>query len=204
MNSRNDKIQSNATHPTLIRGLQASKEIAWNQFYDTYASMIVNFACKRGCSSTQAEDVLQETVLSVMKVLPKFDLHNKKGKFRSLLFKITESKIIDAYRRNRRNIIVEDPAIIAKHQGVENYENENHRQVWDKTWENFLLSESIKIVISKVQSLTYRCFELTFIKGKKVKDVAVELEISPNLVAQHKHKVYNLIIKEAEKLKDES
>jgi DNA-binding CsgD family transcriptional regulator len=60
----------------------------------------------------------------------------------------------------------------------------------------------MRIVIEKVQPLTYKCFYLTFIKGQKVKNIAIDLGISPNLIAQHKHKVYNLIIKEAEKLND--
>jgi len=197
---KNKQFQSNATRPTLIRGLQISKEKSWDQFYDLYAPLIVNFAKKRGCTSTQAEDILQETVLAVMRVIPNFDLQNKTGKFRSLLFKITESKVIDAYRRTKREILFYDPEIIKKYQGAEIVDDTHSRQIWDNTWESFLLSEAMKIVIGKVQPLTYKCFDLTFIKGEKIKNVAVDLGVSPNLVAQHKHKVYNLIIKEAEKL----
>jgi RNA polymerase sigma factor (sigma-70 family) len=133
MHSHNNEIQSNATRPTLIKGLQASKEKSWDQFYDSYAPLIVNFARKRGCSSTQAEDVLQETVLAVIRVIPNFDLQNKKGKFRSLLFKITESKVIDAYRRSKRDVIVEDPEIINKYQGIDVIDNAASRHMWDNT-----------------------------------------------------------------------
>ena len=116
-----------------------------------------------------------------------------------MLFKITESKIIDAYRRTKKMVAVENPEIIAKYQGIQT-KNGVSRQIWDQTWENFILSEAMRIAREKVQPLTFKCFEQTFIKGKKVKEAAISLQISPNLVAQHKHKVFTLIVSEAEKL----
>lgn len=191
---------SNTTRPSFIHNLKDSQNEAWDTFYSLYAPLIANFAKQRGCSPSQAEDVLQETVLAVLRTIPNFDTHRKKGKFRSLLYKITESKIIDAYRRTKRNVIVEDPEVIGKYQGVDLVDEKQSSLIWDKTWENFILSEATRITKEKVQPLTFKCFELTFIKGNKVKDAADLLEISPNLVAQHKHKVYTLIISEAEKL----
>ena len=199
MDTKNEQKELNATRATFIRELKSSQNRSWDKFYNMYSPLIVNFARKRGCSPTQAEDVLQETVLALLKVIPNFNI-DRTGKFRSLLYKITESKIIDAYRKRKKEILVDDPEIIRKYQEVDATENASSRLTWDKTWENFLLSEATKIVIKKVQPLTYKCFHSTFIKGEKVKDVAANLGIPPNLVAQHKHKVYNLIIKEAEKL----
>ena len=204
MDTCDNEINADATRPTLIKGLQASEESSWSRFYDMYAPMIVNFARKRGCTGEQAEDVLQETVVAVMRVIHKFDLQKKRGRFRSLLFKITESKIIDAYRRAKRYMPVDDPEVILKNQNAVAADNNAASNKWDETWNKFILSEAIKNVMDKIQPLTYSCFEQAFIKGRKVKDIAAEFDISPNLVAQHKHKVYNMIIKEAEKLNNEA
>ena len=199
-----ENIPNAATDPSLIAELKAGNSESWNRFYDTYSRIIVNFAQKHGCDTMQAEDVLQETVMALLRTIPNFDFNPAKGKFRSLLFKITESKVIDAFRRNKRNIPAEDPEVFAKYQGLENNINSPSSRLWDKTWENLILSEAIRMVKSKVQPLTFKCFEEAFMRGHKVKLIAEKLHISPNLVSQHKHKVYSLILKEAEILRTQS
>ncbi len=191
------------TRMTFIARLKDEAENAWDQFYDEYASMILSFARKCGCSDALAEDVLQETVMSLLRVMPEFEYNPEKGGFRSLLFKISESKVIDAFRRTGKTVLIDNHELFEKHvPGKGNSPDDTGAvKMWDEAWDNHLLAEAVKIVREKVQPLTYKCFERVYLQNTPVKTVAEELYISPNLVSQHKHKVYNMIVETAQELR---
>ena len=102
------------TRETLIRALKASDNNAWVEFYEMYAPVIVNFARKRGCSKELAEDVLQETTMILMHYLKNFEYDKNKGRFKSLIFKITDSKIVDAFRRSGKISRLENSELFNK------------------------------------------------------------------------------------------
>ncbi len=167
----------------------------WHTLYARYAGMIINYALKRGCSESMAEDVLQETMLSLWLVMPRFQYNPEKGRFRSYLFRITRNKVIDAFRRNRRyaDVDIEKELKLSEEDDTD----------WDRAFDEQILTEAIAAVIKKVQLKTFEAFRLTFIEGKQVKDVAKLLGISANLVSQHKFSVQQLIVKEANRLRNE-
>jgi len=190
------------TSPTFVRGLKAVEGDAWDQFYFQYAPMILAFAKKKGCSDTLAEDVLQETIVALYRVLPKFEYDREKGKFRSFLFRVTSTKVVDAYRRGKRLVSIEDSEAIDKfHSDIEPYTATSDE--WNETWDNNLLGMAIDFAQARVKPMTFECFERTFVKGEAVADVAAGLEIDANLVYQHRHKVQQIIVKEARRIKEE-
>jgi RNA polymerase sigma-70 factor (ECF subfamily) len=190
-------FSENVTRPTFIQLLKQAGEDDWSRFYDRYAPLILAFARKRGCSDNVAEDVLQETIMALYRVLPDFNYDGNRGRFRSFLFRIAESKIVDAFRRTKRQVLVDKTAVL-DHLDEQEAPAE---QAWDRTWQQGLLADAVARARERVKPMTYKCFEKVFLEGKAVKDVAAELGIKPNLVSQHKHKVYTLIVQEAEALR---
>ena len=200
-----NNCESIKTDILLLEGIQSQEEEEWSKFYDRYAAIVYNFARKLGCSPEMAEDVLQDSMTTLWRILPKFQYNPKRGKFRSFLFKITESKIRDTYRRNKRfNPIPSngESLSIDKHydQGIRVEEIEHH---WDRSFEENILNKAIAIVQSKVKPTTFKSFIKVFIENKEVKDVARILKIPSNRVSQHKHTVCKLIIQEAKRLREE-
>lgn len=195
-----EKYEPIATRETLIKALKSDDEGAWTHFYDRYAGLILNFALKRGCSKELAEDVLQETVMALIKHLKNFEYNREKGRFKSLLFKITESKIVDAFRRNGKLSMLKDSEIFIKN--LANEEDSERKHLWDKEWENQILNEAIEDARSRVAQKTFQCFEEVFIKGKSIKETAEKLNISPNLASQHKFKVMKMVIDTAKRMFD--
>lgn len=190
------------TRESFIDNLKHTDSAEWEDFYNFYGPMIIGFARKRGCNSERAADVLQETIVAVLRILPDFSYDRNRGKFRTLLFKIAESKIVDAYRREKFMVGVSDPELVAQYK-IPSSDKSTTWKLWKETWDNHLLGEALKRAQARVKPLTYRCFELIFLRKKKVAKVAEELGISPNLASQHKHKVYSLILEEAEKIREE-
>jgi RNA polymerase sigma-70 factor (ECF subfamily) len=190
------------TSVTFINALKAYDSNSWNYFYDHYAPLIVNFAKKRGCSDDRADDVLQETIIALYRYLPRFKYEQQRGRFRSFLFKITESKIVDLFRKNRRHITMSDP-VMAEITPDESEDGRETRMLWDTAWEQNVTREAIEAARLRVRPLTFTCFKRVFLEEESIKSVAKDLEITSNLVSQHKHKVYTLIIEEAKRIKRE-
>lgn len=195
-----DKLDTSAT---FIGHLKDEKEEMWSLFYDSYSAMIINFAKKRGCSKELSEDVLQETAMALFRYMPNFEYDREKGRFRSFLFKITESKIIDAFRRSGKLSLLKNSEIFDNCAVNSEEEFVCSMHLWDEAWEEELLSKAAEIVRKKVQSKTFNCFEKVFMKGLPAKEVADEFGINTNLVYQHKHKVFTMIVDIAKKLLNE-
>src|SRR5258708_25376155 len=68
----------------------------WRDFFDTYWKLIYCFAIKKGLNDSEAQDVVQETVFSVLKNLPNFDSH--KSPFNISLFQLTDFRVTDPLR----------------------------------------------------------------------------------------------------------
>ena len=189
----NTNFADHTTKVSFIRGLMKAEPPAWDRFYDFYAPMVVNFARKKGCFDEMADDVLQETVMALLKNMPEFK--TEKGRFRSYLFRVALSKIGNAFRKIKHSVNVDS------YEFQHDLASDELRHDWDRAWEEQILSDAMMCVQDRVQLLTYRCFEQVYMKKRAVAVVAAELEIAPNLVSQHKHKVFNLILEEAEKLR---
>lgn len=198
---KSDKYETLRTRETLIRSMKDDDEGAWTVFYDRYHALILNFAMKRGCPRPLAEDILQETVIALVKHLKNFDYDREKGGFKSLLFKITESKIVDTFRREGKISLLKDSEIFLKN--LPNEEDvEKKEQMWDEEWKKQVLTEAIDVTKKRVDLRTFKCFEEIFLKGRTVKETAGKFKITPNLVSQHKFKVTKLVTEIAKKIFD--
>ncbi|MCX7826458.1 MAG: sigma-70 family RNA polymerase sigma factor, partial [Verrucomicrobiae bacterium] len=72
---------------------------SWQTFFDTYWSLIYGTAIKSGLTPPEAEDVVQETVFTVVKRINEFHYDRAKGTFRGWLGKIIRSRIADQFRK---------------------------------------------------------------------------------------------------------
>jgi RNA polymerase sigma factor (sigma-70 family) len=189
------------TRETLISALKTDDDRAWSDFYELYAPIIVNFARKRGCSRELAEDVLQETTMVLMRYLKNFEYDKKRGRFKSLLFKITDSKIIDAFRRSGKISKLEKSEIFRTTSELDGEAYPAERvALWDNEWKERILHESFQVAKKRVKPSTFKCFEELFINEKPVKEIAREMKMSPNLISQHKFKVLKIITETAKKI----
>ncbi len=74
-------------------------DASWKVFFDTYWRLIYNAATRAGLNDAEAQDVVQETVLSVLKAMPKFKYEPERGSFKSWLWQVTKRRIADLQRK---------------------------------------------------------------------------------------------------------
>src|SRR5580658_9537688 len=58
---------------------------SWRVFFYTYWRLIYNTAVRAGLNDAQAQDVVQETIISVLKSIPSFQYDPSKGTFKGWL-----------------------------------------------------------------------------------------------------------------------
>ena len=89
-------IETNNSLLEQIRSLD--NEMAWQSFYEIYWQPIVRYAMKLGLSYDEAQDVLQETMVDFIRVLPRFHYNRSRGRFRNYLLTIVHRKSMNALR----------------------------------------------------------------------------------------------------------
>src|SRR5205809_4936804 len=72
---------------------------SWKDFFDTYWKLVYGVAIKSGLNDAEAQDVVQETVLSVAKKMHAFKYDPAVGTFKSWLLLITRRRIADHLRK---------------------------------------------------------------------------------------------------------
>ena len=68
---------------------------SWKVFFDTYWRLIYSVALKSGLTESEAQDVVQETIISVAKNIQKFKRDRGLGSFKGWLRNITRWRIAD-------------------------------------------------------------------------------------------------------------
>jgi RNA polymerase sigma-70 factor (ECF subfamily) len=175
----------------------------WKRFFDTYWRLIYSAAIKSGLSDAEAQDVVQETVISVAKKMNEFKYDPALGSFKGWLLTLTRWRITDQIRKRSRHPQAggSQPADGARTSTIESLPDEQGLQldaIWDAEWQKNLTDAAIERVKRKVGARQYQLFDLHVIKEWPVADVAKTLGVSDNLVHKAKSRISAAIRKEIE------
>src|SRR5438309_5743981 len=86
-------------HSLLNRLKDWGDRTSWQDFFDTYWRLIYNVAVKAGLTDTEAQEVVQETVISVAKKISEFKTDPARGSFSAWLMHTTRWRIADQFRK---------------------------------------------------------------------------------------------------------
>jgi RNA polymerase sigma-70 factor (ECF subfamily) len=177
---------------------------SWKDFFDTYWRLIYSVALHAGLSDAEAQDVVQETIISVAKDIQKFKHDRDLGSFKGWLRNITRWRIADQLRKRL-------PAATAGDREIETAPLPNLDQLvdpaissldarWDEEWEGNLLQAAIDRVKHRVREEHFQMFDLYALKKWPVAKVAQTLGVSIGQVYLAKHRLAGLIKKEIQEL----
>ena len=74
-------------------------DASWRDFFNTYWELIYNLARKAGLSQSEAQDVMQETVMAVSRNIGNFRTGTEYGSFKAWLRQQSRWRIADQFRR---------------------------------------------------------------------------------------------------------
>ena len=146
------KTDSLATRASLLERLKdLEDQDSWQQFYTTYRRLIFGFATKHGLSGTEAEEVVQETVITVARNMPEFRYDPKRCSFKTWLFNLTLWRIQDQIRKRRPEDtpIHRKPGQTDRTGTVERLpgpESERVAAIWEEEWKKDLFARALEKV----------------------------------------------------------
>jgi RNA polymerase sigma factor (sigma-70 family) len=187
---------------------------SWQQFYDTYSGLIYATAINAGLTREEAEEALQETILTVAKKLraengakPAFQYDPSIGSFRSWLLKTTRWRINDQFRKRgplarkpvRRDTRTSRTPTEAQIPDPCNDIETRYEQQYRQTIEEAAL-ERVKV---SVKARQYQVFDLYVLKQWPASKVAHYLGLNAGQVFLAKHRVLAMMKKEVQRLQKE-
>ena len=75
---------------------------SWQDFFDTYWRLIYGMARKAGLNDAKAQDIVQETVISVARKIEGFKYDPAVCSFKSWMLQLTRWRIINQLKKRRR------------------------------------------------------------------------------------------------------
>ena len=91
------------TRASLLSRLRDLKDDAsWSEFNRTYRGLIFGVARRAGLTETEAQEVVQDTLLAVAKKMPTFHYRPGADSFKGWLLQLTRWRINDQPRRRAR------------------------------------------------------------------------------------------------------
>jgi RNA polymerase sigma factor (sigma-70 family) len=191
------------TRATLIQRLKNWQDhSSWQDFFDTYWKLIYGIARKSGLTEAEAQDVVQETMVSVAKHMPTFKYDPAIGSFKAWLLNLTRWRITDQLRKrgplvSHSDETTTDTPTMNK---VVDPNSEVLEQMWETEWEKNLLDAAIARVRRRLDPQKFQIFDLYVNKEMPPDKVAGIFNISVDQVYLAKHRVTEMIKEEARRL----
>jgi RNA polymerase sigma-70 factor (ECF subfamily) len=209
--------RSLATRESLLRRLMdCGDQASWQEFYATYRDLLWRFALKAGCTETEAEEVVQETVIAVARKLPEFKYDPAVCAFKTWLLNQAAWRVKDQVRK-RGNIgqasrlsgageispvagqasaLLSDDRRTATVERIADPAGNELEAAWETEWRQTVLEMAMRRVKEQANLKECQMFDLYVLRGWPAREVARALGVSVARVYLAKHRIAPLLKRE--------
>jgi RNA polymerase sigma factor (sigma-70 family) len=188
------------TRASLLGRLKNSKDQAsWQEFFDTYWSLIYGSARKAGLSDDDAKDVLEGTINSVAEHMPKFRYDPEIGSFKAWLHQLIRLQIISRTlkRRPSSGAPSREQAAAESHPSAKALD-----QMWETEWKTNLQNASVANVKRRLDPKRYQIYDLLVNKQWAAEKVSALMSLSVDEVTAAKQNITEMIQAEVNRLEE--
>jgi RNA polymerase sigma factor (sigma-70 family) len=195
------------TRTSLLRRLkQWEDQESWRDFFDTYWKLIYGAAVKAGLNDAEAQDVVQDTVITVAKKIEDFKYDPGVDSFKGWLLYLTRKRVALHYRKRERdrggpsresnsnlfNELEQLPDPVAS----------DFETIWNEEWERNLADAALARVKQQVNPKQFQIFNFYVLKQWSVQEVAKTLGVTVAQIYLAKHRISALVKKEVNRLQN--
>jgi RNA polymerase sigma factor (sigma-70 family) len=178
---------------------------SWQEFFNRYWRLIYGVAIKSGLTEVEAQEVVQETIISVSKKIPAFKYDPALGSFKGWLLHMTRWRINDQLRKRQRESgpITRPSEQVGRTAVIERIPDPAAScldTVWDQEWQNNLLEMAVEKVKRQVKPKQYQIFDLYVVKKWPMDKIVSTLGVNMGQIYLAKHRISALIKKEVKSL----
>jgi RNA polymerase sigma factor (sigma-70 family) len=179
-------------------------QLCWQEFFDTYSKLIYSAARKSGLTDAEAQEVVQETVITVAKSIDKLKYDPAIGSFKGWLLQITRWRIADQFRKrepgNAKRPRSTDDRLTATIERVPDSQIVDLDEVWESSWKENLFEAAVARVKKKIEPKQFQIFDCYVRKEWPAQKVAERLGVNVGQVYLARHRVGALLKKEIKAL----
>ena len=172
----------------------------WQEFFDTYWKLIYSAARKSGLTDAEAQEVVQETVITVAKKIDKLKYDPALGSFKGWLLQITRWRIVDQFRKRDRGQVSrphsDDDRQTATIERLPDPNVVDLDALWEKEWQENLFAAAITRVKKKIEPKQFQIFDCYVRKEWPAQKCAEQLGVSLGQVYLARHRVSAILKRE--------
>ncbi|MBI4326252.1 MAG: sigma-70 family RNA polymerase sigma factor [Chloroflexi bacterium] len=184
---------------------------SWREFFDTYWKLIYHVALEAGLTESEAQEVVQETILTVARQFKeqKYHYDPQIGSFKGWLLHTTRWRIQDQFRKReclpRNQVSPKQSSDTTTREGKADVAGSvpvapHLEAVWDEEWQKNLMDAAIGRVRRQADPKLYQMFDLHVLRQWPADKVARKLHVNQAKVYYAKYKVSALIKREMRNL----
>lgn len=195
-------------HSLLHRLKDWGDDASWREFFEAYWELIYNVARKAGLTDTEAQEVVQETVIGVAKKIGGFEVEASRGSFKAWLLQQARWRIGDQFRRRSTHPALghpfpsdgggardegDDATDMATVNGLPDPASLELDGVWEVEWRDHVQRTALERVKAQVSIQQFQMFDLHALQGLSVAETARTLGVSQASVYMAKSRVGRLV-----------
>src|ERR1041384_4434377 len=148
------------TRSSLLKEVKAlDNEAGWKEFFETYRRSILGLAMKCGLTRSEAEEVVQDTMIAVAKKMPEFEYDRSLGSFKGWLFTIARRAIGKQIgKRQPKNF--SGPEEEVAEMGTLPDPAGGFEERWEEDWRLNLLNMAMDRVRRRIKPKQFQMFDL--------------------------------------------
>jgi len=205
-----DDADSLLTRSSLLNRLRnVEDDEGWRRFFETYWRLIYNVAMKSGLSESHAQDLVQETVISVARKMPEFRYDRTKGSFKQWLLLITRRRIQDHFRRLYRSLPMAHGRLEQSELSLESIPSPmlppdaEIAQAWESEWRDHVFQLALARVRERANPKQYQVFDYCVLQNVRASEAARMLGLSAAQVYLAKHRMTQAVKRAAAEIEVE-
>lgn len=194
------------TRRSLVERLgNPADQASWRTFFDAYGGLLYRVARAAGLTDTEAQEAVQETVITVARNVGGLRYDPAVGSFKGWLLQTTRWRIADQFRLRQRwerleasdspRELAGDGPRTALIDRVSDPGEHALEGAWEAEWRESLLTAALARIRRQIDPKQFQIFDCYVTRGWSATRVARELGVSLSQVYVGKHRVAALLRK---------
>ncbi len=186
-----------------------SDDASWREFFATYSRFIYSMALKAGLTDTEAEDVVQGTMVGVAGAIRDFQYDREVGSFKQWIANHATWRIQDQLRRSQRDLARgrESAGTATRDRTATIHrvpdDRDNLELFFERDWNEAVIATALARVKTKVKPKHFQMFDLYAVKRWSLRRISRTLGVNVAQVYLVKSRIALILKQEIKQVEEQ-
>jgi RNA polymerase sigma factor (sigma-70 family) len=175
---------------------------SWDEFYAIYRPLIFGYLRSLGLKEHDANDVSHEVFCRLLAILPTFELDSRRGRFRTYLWRLTYTTLVDGARKKKIRDRAEEEWVRHFSEADESGSRELEG-LFTLLHRKRILEVVLPRVRATVSKKAWACFDGRLVGRRPAAEIAAGLGITANAVYVYASRVLQEVRRRCAEIEEE-